>query len=455
MKKKISLAICVIFVAVAAFAAAGCNGNSVKVSFNTGTGQRLPSKRCTYFVQYGELPTPEREYFEFAGWFISDTYEKQVTESTLVMLKENHTLYAKWDYVGLESYPSTLAVGGDYSLAIDKDGGLWAWGRNIYGTLGDGTFNDSYTPVPIMEGTEFTQVAASTATSYAIDVEGNLWGWGDSAYAMTGFGNVPQKIIPGTKFKQVSAGGYICMAIDVDGYLWAGGNFNDVSPDGDNIARPFGKFSKTLKFKHAAVASEYVLMVDIYGRIWGWGHNDCGQLGNGQIETNRLNFDYPPTLVKSEVKFKQVSANFKSSFGLDENGNIWSWGKNKFGQLGYKSVEEISPIPHRIASGVKFIRVASAAFTGFAIDTDENLWIWGRNSHGVFGTYNYNILLETVDCPTRFFGDMKFKEIAVDFHLLAKDSDGNFWTWGSNQRGQCGTGVVSEISEYTKIELKK
>ena len=36
-----------------------------------------------------------------------------------------------------------------HTLAVKSDGSVWAWGRNVYGQLGDGSTKDRNTPVPV------------------------------------------------------------------------------------------------------------------------------------------------------------------------------------------------------------------------------------------------------------------------------------------------------------------
>jgi len=45
-----------------------------------------------------------------------------------------------------------IATGGVHTMAILKDGSLWAWGANNYGQLGDGTYDDRNAPVLIYNG---------------------------------------------------------------------------------------------------------------------------------------------------------------------------------------------------------------------------------------------------------------------------------------------------------------
>lgn len=47
---------------------------------------------------------------------------------------------------------ATVAVGGNFMAAITYDGGVWTWGWNDSGSLGDGTTEDSSVPIRVMEG---------------------------------------------------------------------------------------------------------------------------------------------------------------------------------------------------------------------------------------------------------------------------------------------------------------
>ena len=47
-----------------------------------------------------------------------------------------------------------ISAGRYHSLSVKSDGTLWAWGYNNFGQLGDGTTDDSHSPVRIISGTE-------------------------------------------------------------------------------------------------------------------------------------------------------------------------------------------------------------------------------------------------------------------------------------------------------------
>jgi alpha-tubulin suppressor-like RCC1 family protein len=61
----------------------------------------------------------------------------------------------------------------DHSLAIKTDGTLWAWGLDVSGQHGDGTFS----PVRIGNDTNWASVSAGLVHSLAIKTNGELWAW--------------------------------------------------------------------------------------------------------------------------------------------------------------------------------------------------------------------------------------------------------------------------------------
>ena len=173
---------------------------------------------------------PTRTGYTFQGYYDTSSasggtqyYNANMTSARTWDKATDITLYARWQF------KSTDISAGDYhSLAIDTAGNLWAWGRNNYGQLGDGSTTDRYSPVQIKSDTTFKSVAAGTYHSLAIDTAGNLWAWGYNGYGQLGDGSTtnrtsPVQIKSGTMFKSVSAGKFHSLAIDTAGNLWAWG----------------------------------------------------------------------------------------------------------------------------------------------------------------------------------------------------------------------------------------
>lgn len=61
-----------------------------------GANVTIPNKEVIKGQTYGDLPTPAREGYTFAGWFTDVIAGTQVTASTIVELTADQTLYAHW-----------------------------------------------------------------------------------------------------------------------------------------------------------------------------------------------------------------------------------------------------------------------------------------------------------------------------------------------------------------------
>ena len=104
---------------------------------------------------------------------------------------------------GLTDSVSAVAAGEFHSLAI-KNGNVYAWGYNNVGQLGNGTYINSSTPVKIdpTNLNSIVAVAAGSDSSYALSSDGSLWVWGYNEYGQLGLGTstyeypVPQHLLP-------------------------------------------------------------------------------------------------------------------------------------------------------------------------------------------------------------------------------------------------------------------
>jgi hypothetical protein len=131
--------------------------------------------------------------------------------------------------MGSENNWVTLAAGYAHNLAIRNDGSLWAWGDNNYGQLGDGTTHDSNTPVRIGNSEDtWAAVAATHKHSLAIKTDGGLWAWGRNINGQLGDGSTEDKEDPvqvgsESTWAVVATGFYHTGAIKTGGTLWTWG----------------------------------------------------------------------------------------------------------------------------------------------------------------------------------------------------------------------------------------
>jgi alpha-tubulin suppressor-like RCC1 family protein len=185
------------------------------------------------------------------------------------------------------------SAGSGHSLAASSDGTVWAWGKNSYGQIGDGTTGSrKLTPVRVAGMSGALSVSAGYDFSVAADREGKVWAWGRNVYGQLGDGTaitrrsaVAVKNLGG--ITQVVSGKVHTVALAKDGTLWAWGS-NDLGQlgDGTTTDRSVPVQVKSIQdVVGIAAGPSTTLAIDRRGRIWVWGRNVYGPSGQ---ETNRL-----------------------------------------------------------------------------------------------------------------------------------------------------------------------
>ena len=289
-----------------------------------------------------------------------------------------------------------------------KQAGLWTWGNNNYGQLGDDTLVNKSSPVQtISSGTNWKQVSCGFSHSLAIKTDGTLWTWGGNAYGQLGNNTLVNKSSPvqtisgGTNWKQVSCSGVNSGAIKTDGTLWV------------------------------------------------WGRNNYGQLGDNTI----VNKSSPVQTIYGGTNWKQVSCsldpyfnNFTSAIKTD--GTLWTWGGNGYGQLGDNTIIRKSSPVQTIAGGTNWKQVACGVYHTSAIKTDGTLWTWGYNIVGELGD---NTIVNKSSPVQTISGGTNWKQVSAgNQHTTAIKTDGTLWTWGYNGVGNLGDNT--QISKSSPVQ---
>jgi len=127
-----------------------------------------------------------------------------------------------------------VSVGNSTMMAIRDMGfnnaALYSWGSNANGRTGLGTTaGDTMIPTQVGTATDWVQVSISDAHTLAIRRDGTLWAWGSNTNGATSQGSAGNTLVPTRVFMDndwvaVSAGRNYSMAIKADGSLWAWGS---------------------------------------------------------------------------------------------------------------------------------------------------------------------------------------------------------------------------------------
>ena len=162
------------------------------------------------------------------------------------------------------------------------------------------------------------------------------------------------------------------------------------------------------------------------GSLWMWGWNSYGQLGDGTIKSKH-------TPVKVMENVKEISLYEDQSGAIKEDGSLWMWGWNSYGQLG-DGTKENKHTPVKVMENVKEISLGGV-HSG-AIKEDGSLWMWGWNSCGKLGDGTHN----DRNTPVKIMENAKEISLGQD-HSGAIKEDGSLWMWGDNGNGRLGDGT--------------
>ena len=250
------------------------------------------------------------------------------------------------------------------------------------------------------------------------------------------------------QYKEVSVGDNHSLGIDSEGKLWAWGmNSDGQLGDGTTSNRTIPVEVKSdKKFKHISAGYYNSFAIDTEGYLWSWGSSGGANyaLGNGSTTTYKK-----PIQIKSDTKFVQVSAGVYYCLAIDSEGNLWGWGNNAYGQIGDGTKTSVRE-PKKILEGTQFKEISAIWEYSLAIDNEGKLWAWGNNRYGQLGDGT------TLDSkvPIQIKKEKNFKKISAGYyHSLAIDSEGKLWAWGKNNAGQLGNGTT--LDSKLPIQIKE
>jgi alpha-tubulin suppressor-like RCC1 family protein len=179
----------------------------------------------------------------------------------------------------------------------------------------------------------------------AITSDGRLFAWGNGGIGQLGLNSIIQRSSPvqvgASSWTSVSAGSSHTAAIRSDGLLFtwgpnfAGqlGNNSPPIPPNDRRSSPIQIGSST--WTSVSVGPNYTLAIRSDGLLFGWGGNDIGQLGTGNVVSTSS-----PVVIGSS-SWTKISAGGQNTpsitgmtKGIGTNNILYGWGDNTIGQLG-------------------------------------------------------------------------------------------------------------------------
>ena len=311
-----------------------------------------------------------------------------------------------------------------YALALASDGTVYSWGFNSWGQLGNGTSgtaNNASAPVAVktagtpMEGKTIVQVAAGATHSLALATDGTIYAWGKNEYGQLGNDSTTNSSVP--------------VVVKTAGTPMAG---------------------KTIIQIHAGYEHSLALASD--GTVYAWGRNNSGQLGKNDATDAHI-----PTAVRTlgtpmaGKVIVQLAAGNSQSMALASDGTIYTWGWNQYGQLGNGTTTN-SRIPVAVVTtgtpmaGKTISQIAAGNAHALAMTDDGTVYAWGWNQYGQLG--NNSTINSSLPVAVKTTGTPLAGKIITQItsggspNSLVLANDGTMYTWGWGQYGQLGNGTI-------------
>lgn len=321
-------------------------------------------------------------------------------------------------------------------------------------TVAEGQMAERFVRPTVRCGRRWMDVAEGNRFTVGLTEDGALWVWGHLTYDPYDLEGVtssstPVQLAVDETFVRVAAGTVHALAIDSGGSLWAWG-FNGAHQvgDGTNVTRlqPVRVGPSDTRFVDVAAGRQHSLALAEDGSVWGWGWNAWGQVGDGTSVNVAT-----PVVVANSV-FKAIAAGDIHSLAVLENGALQGWGSNGYGALGTQDVGEsvLAPSPVEVFDVVS---VTAGTNYSLVVKTDGTLWGFGSNRAAALSPG----VEESVLPPVRLGpSDARFaRASAGSSHVLAVDDEGTLWSWGAGTYGRLGRAGASEVPGRVGNGFKK
>ena len=341
-------------------------------------------------------------------------------------------------------------------------GPVYAWGNGVDGEIGDGAAPAAQavpTLAHLPSGVTAVQVAAGAETSYALGSDGNVYTWGNGTDGELGNGSTtplqdtPVKVdlsaLGGVDPVAVAAGTDMAYLLDADGRVWAfgadgNGELGDGGAGGEELTPvqvPLG--GRTIVAIAAGSISGYALDED--GNIWAWGYGVDGQLGNGASGSGEVAARPSPVVdaAGSDLTASAIAAGASDGYAIGTDGNLYAWGDNSNGQLGDGDAVPSSAVPVVVAlpNDDGATQIAAGAETVYALDAAGVAYSWGFGDDGELG--NGSLDGSAVPVPVTMPAGVSFLEIGASYaDAYAIGSNQHVYSWGYDGAGELGNGSV-------------
>ncbi|KAL4227433.1 putative E3 ubiquitin-protein ligase herc1 [Mactra antiquata] len=324
---------------------------------------------------------------------------------------------------------------------------VYVWGSNSTHQLAEGSEEKILSPKLSTTFKDCPLVEAGQFCTFLISKDGTVTACGKGSYGRLGLGDstnqpVPKKLsfpkdscIKAVSSSKGSDGHTLALSRSGEVYSWGDGDFGKLG-HGNNTTQKFPKLISGLSgivvvqvsagFRHSAAVTND-------GELYTWGEGDYGRLGHGDSSSKNL-----PTKVKDLSPVCHVACGSSHTVVLSRDcKTLWSFGSGDSGKLGHGDVcRQYKPKIIDSLLGVTIRKVVCGCHFTLILTTTGQLYACGTGS--VIGCGSP----DTTALKPRLIEDLqtiRLIDVACgDNHCLVLTHDNVVYAWGNNAMGQCG-----------------
>jgi alpha-tubulin suppressor-like RCC1 family protein len=330
-----------------------------------------------------------------------------------------------------------------HTCGVTPEYQAFCWGYNVQGQLGDGSRTRRLEPVAVVGGHRFRQVSVGVSHTCGVTPADRVFCWGENSSGQLGDGTttarpMPVRVSSAIEFREVVTGtNHTCaIASDDSAYCWGDNGVGQLGGGSAGADRPTpSAVAGGLHFRHLTSGSIHSCGVTTDDRIYCWGSNSAGQLGDG------TGMNRPAAVaVVGGLAFAEVAAGTGHTCGVTVEKLAYCWGDNSFGAIGDGTSGNERLEPAAVAGGFRFRQVEGGMWHTCGITTAERTKCWGRNESGQLG----NGTTATRLTPSAVDGaGLAFRQISAGAaYTCGVISDDTGYCWGGNSEGELGDGTT-------------
>ncbi|XP_076011638.1 putative E3 ubiquitin-protein ligase HERC1 isoform X4 [Genypterus blacodes] len=327
---------------------------------------------------------------------------------------------------------------------------VYVWGSNSSHQLVEGTQEKILQPKLAPSFADAQTIEAGQYCTFVISSDGSVRACGKGSYGRLGLGDSnnqstlkkltfePHRSIKKVSSSKGSDGHTLAFITEGEVFSWGDGDYGKLG-HGNSSTQKYPKLIQgplqgkvvvcvSAGYRHSAAVSED-------GELYTWGEGDFGRLGHGDSNSRNI-----PTLVKDISNVGEVSCGSSHTIALSKDGRtVWSFGGGDNGKLGHGDTNRVyKPKVVEALQGMFIRKVCAGSQSSLALTSTGQVYAWGCGACLGCGSSEATALRPKL---IEELATTRVVDISIgDSHCLALSHDNEVYAWGNNSMGQCGQG---------------